>query len=307
MIKRILQELHKFGIPNPQICELPISDLSLTAIAIKIDHSNRYELWKHFRNIKDEIGFYPVVTASCGDDKGSWEACVKEEDFFMRAPFTSNQSGLDVDPLSIIERSTTVDVSKVLEAHNRVYSEDLVDYVPSSIDDIRHEFDKAPTEQDVLTAMASGQAQDYFQLQRWLFDWQLQNVGIESMKKQDSSFLDWYEPQEQAEVLMLLPTINGYEALAYIHWYGAESVSSESAIAMLRKWNKEYGAELVAHYGTMLHLTADHIPSDPHQAFNLAMEQEALAPSTTALPGATLSNLATALLTKNNWFLHEKP
>lgn len=67
--------------------------------------------------------------------------------------------------------------------------------------------------------MASGQAQDYFQLQRWLFDWQLQNVGIESMKKQDSFFLDWYEPQEQAEVLMLLPTINGYEALAYIHWY----------------------------------------------------------------------------------------
>ena len=307
MIKRILQELHKFGMPNPQICELPISGLSLTAIAIKIDSSTRYQLWQHFQNIKDEIGFYPVVTAACGDDKGSWEVCVKEEDFFMRDPFTSNQAGIDVDPLSIIKRSTNVNVSKIIVEHTRVYSEDLVDQVPYSIDNIQHAFDKAPTEQDVLTAMASGQAQDYFQLQRWLYDWQLQNVGIEAMKQQDSSFLDWYEPQRQAELLMLLPTINGYEALAYMHWYGAESVSSESAIAMLKKWNKEYGAELVAHYGTMLHLTTDRLPSDPHQAFSLAMEQEALAPCTTVLPGATLSDLAAALLTKKNWFLHERP
>ena len=104
-----------------------------------------------------------------------------------------------------------------------------------------------------------------------------------------------------------MPTINSWEIPAYISWYGAESCSSELVVALLKYWHEKYGAELVAHYGTMLQLVTQTLPTSPEEAFRLAWEQQVIAPCTTCLPGISLRNHAREMLHCHQWFLHERP
>lgn len=305
-MKRIVQELEEFGLQNASVLQLSVPSLNSPAYAIKVNKANRYELWDHFRNLKASLGLYPVVTATWGAASASWEDCIRNEDFFMRFPFENDSPGLNVAPNAILQRAQQSDFRGILEDHNESYSEDLVDQIEYNIEHIQRQYDKAPFEQNILSAMSAQKIQNYYDLHRWLFHWQMQEVGEARLKQGDTSFLDWYDPQGQVEAMLLLPIDNGYDALAYMHWYGAEGITTERVIAMLRYWQENFGAELVAHYGTMLHMTCKTLPN-MHQAFQLAMEQEALAPCTTVLPGATLTDLAAALTTRFNWFLHERP
>ncbi|HIK18118.1 MAG TPA: DUF4253 domain-containing protein [Leptolyngbyaceae cyanobacterium M33_DOE_097] len=95
--------------------------------------------------------------------------------------------------------------------------------------------------------------------------------------------------------------------LAYLHWFGAWASGTPVVIGFLKQWHQRYNAELVCHYGTMLQLTVEKRPATPAEAFDLAWQQEALAPCTTLLPGVTLRDHARSLLTVNRWFLHERP
>lgn len=40
--------------------------------------------------------------------------------------------------------------------------------------------------------------------------------------------------------------------MAYLRWYGTSDYGAEHYIALGRSWERRFGAELVAHYGTML-------------------------------------------------------
>jgi hypothetical protein len=47
--------------------------------------------------------------------------------------------------------------------------------------------------------------------------------------------------------------VHGWQVAAYVSFFGAEVPGgAERLIAVLRSWHERYGAELVAHYGTML-------------------------------------------------------
>lgn len=104
-----------------------------------------------------------------------------------------------------------------------------------------------------------------------------------------------------------MPTANGWEIPAYINWYAASRGNSQSVVALLRAWQLQHGAELVAHYGTMLHFTVQQRPRTVNEAYHLAWQQAAIAPCTLTLPGVALRNHARALLHADRWFLREQP
>jgi hypothetical protein len=120
--------------------------------------------------------------------------------------------------------------------------------------------------------------------------------------------LDWFEPSaDQSTELVLLPTPRSWESLAYHSWYAMEGQPSSPFIALLRSWERRYGAELVAHWGTMLQLVVANPPRTLEDATALAREHIAVAPCTTALPGLSIASYARALVGRTTWFLHERP
>ncbi len=119
---------------------------------------------------------------------------------------------------------------------------------------------------------------------------------------------DWFEPTNQLVSLLLLPDPSPENALAYLHWFAAShSLPSHVLIAVLRRWHETFGAELVAHWGTMLQLVVSRRPASAGEALALARQQELVAPCTTTLPGASTEEHAATLLSSDRWFLHERP
>lgn len=123
-----------------------------------------------------------------------------------------------------------------------------------------------------------------------------------------TAYLDWFQPSgHELQVLLLLPTPHGWSAPAWLHWFGAERCQSEAVISVLRAWEQTHGAELVAHYGTMLQCQLPGPLTDLTTARQVAEEHELLAPCTLMLPGVSRAEHAQALLQVRRWFLHERP
>ncbi|MBF2096956.1 MAG: DUF4253 domain-containing protein [Gloeomargaritaceae cyanobacterium C42_A2020_066] len=159
--------------------------------------------------------------------------------------------------------------------------------------------------EDFLT---SQHIHSHFGLERCFFEWERHNVADAlALKTDDLTYLDWFDAHADGLVLLLMPSPRSWEGSAYIHWFGSESHSSQLTVAMLHHWHLRYGAELVAHYGTMLELITTRLPETPEEALQLAWEQETLAPCTTLLPGVCLRDHARSLLHTHRWFLHERP
>ncbi|MCU1691160.1 MAG: hypothetical protein JWM64_251 [Frankiales bacterium] len=88
---------------------------------------------------------------------------------------------------------------------------------------------------------------------RWLFTAQQQEPALR--EQVDVAWLtgtgNWYEPQTVA--LALLPTEHGWLAPAWLSFHSCEHGDREAGlVAVQREWQQRYGAELVAHWGTML-------------------------------------------------------
>ena len=306
-MEHLQQELKALGLDTVQTLALAIPLSSQQAYAIEVTAQNKLKVWQHFKDRKNELGWYPVLTAAWGPESKNWPTQVNAEDFFSRFYFAEETPGQDLSPAAVIARAAQAESASVLTAHNRMYSEYLEDTVHVYTEAFAHEFGEQPDATEILSAMANGQIQDYFGLGQWCWNWALNTLGLERLAQSSSAFLDGYEPQNQTELLLLLPTTTSEEVIAYIHWYGACTTSTAKAMHMLKSWRQRYGAEIVAHYGTMLHLKVGIKPTDPAEAFVLATEQEAFAPCTTVLPGATLCDLAIALMQRESWFLHERP
>lgn len=118
--------------------------------------------------------------------------------------------------------------------------------------------------------------------------------------------LEWFEPEE-ATAIILLPRATSEAALAYIGFFGAWGDGAVAFVALARRWREMYGAELVAHYGTMLEFVVEHPPASFEQACTLAREQLAFALCTTYLPSLTLGDHARSLVGRDTWFLHQRP
>jgi hypothetical protein len=78
-------------------------------------------------------------------------------------------------------------------------------------------------------------------------------------------------------------------------------------VAVLHHWSDRFGAELVAHYGTMLQFVVDRPPTTLDDAFIVAWQQELVAECTTVKPGVPVRHHARVLVGRERWFLHDRP
>jgi hypothetical protein len=306
-MEAIQKELKILGLESAQTLALEIPLSTQQAYAIEVTADNKHQVWQHFKNRQDALGVYPVLTATWGPQGAAWSVHVTAEDFFSRFYFAEESPGQDLSPEAIIARAAHAHSESILADHNNRYSEDLKDYVSIYTEAFVYEFGEHPDEAEIFQAIATEQIQDYFALGQWYWNWAINTLGVERLSQTSSIFLNAYEPTGQTELLLLLPTTTSEAVIAYMHWYGACNTSTEKAMQLLKQWHDRYGAEIVAHYGTMLHLKVKKKPESPAEAFVLATEQEAFAPCTTVLSGATLCDLAIALMHRESWFLHERP
>jgi Domain of unknown function (DUF4253) len=280
------------------IRQLEIDESDEFAIEIKVPLNKALDAWHLMRAKLKGAQQYPVITE--GDN-----------DYFSRFYYREEEEAgklRGVSPRAIIAEVSTANLDDFLEKQRIARKEFLEDSIEFSLEETSERFGRCPNDSEVRELIHQNVIQSPVDLEKWLFEWELEHFDRDDvLTTPDTGYLGWYEPHSQLVSLMVLPIENGWDVLAYLHWFGACSAGTPVAIGFLRKWFQQYGAELVCHYGTMLQLEVESLPKTPEEAFELAWQQEALAECTTILPGVSLRHHARSLLSVNRWFLHERP
>ena len=302
-IRRVLAAL-EYG--DNEILKLDIEGASEKAYSIEVKGKEAIDLWAEFRTLFDETGMWPVVYASWGNATSTWREAVLNEQIFMRRPFSwdPGNEDKDVSPKQIIARSKNCSGAEIIKNYDSIYSEDLFETIEYELEKTKNTFGSCPALEDAH--QVAEKEKSIVAYEKWLLNWELDNYPNITADS-ESGYISWFEPEGQRQSLLLVPVNQPSDVLAYMHWFGAESVGSEVVISQLRDWGEKYGAELVAHYGTMLQFNVASPPNDLQEAFALATEQVALAPCTLALPGVSIREHARCLLDNERWFLHERP
>jgi len=309
-IQELETMLTGFGYADKAVLELSVPEHDVQAFAIEIAGDESITLWSAFRQSLEQTRRWPLLHACWGGPATPWAGTVENEDIFMRFPFASEaqRERADTSPAAIVAASEHATIEPVIATHATMMAETMLDELDYSLEATAQRCGDAPALDDVTAQLSAGEIDGYVALERWLLDWEIQHAAATyALKSEYDGHRQWFEPEGQAHSLLLLPDMDGAAAPAFAHWYGAETVGTDVVIAALRGWNGRYGAELVAHYGTMLHLNVARPPSTIEAAFDLALEQQAIAPCTTALPGVSLRDHARSLIGAETWFLHERP
>jgi Domain of unknown function (DUF4253) len=283
-----------------EIRQLAIDESDQSAFLIQVDRAIALAAWELMRSHLEQTKRYPILTTGWGSD-----------DFFARFYYQEEQSlGYlqSTSPAAILAEAASPDLAGFLESQKGRDAAYFEDAVASCLIETSERFGLAPDQSQIAALIQNGTIQSRFDIEKWLFDWELQHFSDQAgLAAPNTGYLDWFEPDGQTIPLLLLPIDNGWDALAYLHWYGACTIGTTVAINFLKQWHQQYGAELVCHYGTMLQLKVGRLPASPAAAFQLAWEQVAIAPCTIDLPGVSLRDHARALLSTEQWFLHERP
>jgi Domain of unknown function (DUF4253) len=282
--------------------QLPIPETDEVAFAIQVGLEDGINAWQVMRECLDQTQRWPVLIACWQNSYNLWEQNVVDNDLFSRFYFA--EEDVESSPASVIARAARVDLSAFMEARANLWIGDLEAELDFWIDQIRAAHDQAPPRSQLIDLINASQFSNLIELEQWLFNWESQNLNLPRLSPQDLSYLEGFEPRGQHLALILLPTAQGWESLAYLNFFGGYSAEG---IALLKKWQQHYQAELVCHYGTMLQFQVGLKPATPEAAFELAWEQIALAPCTIQLPGISIREHARALLQCDRWFLHERP
>lgn len=272
------------------------------AWAAQVPVPEREALWHVARALVEQgSGRWPVVTTLWS---GSAEAPGPEalaDDLFMRFPYEQGAARDDVSPRSFIATARGIGADEVLaELAESFYPLDEDD----QLDVWRGELAAAGVAGEACAGVDAAWAEcagDRLRFEHWLAALEKdQSVADPERGRQER-----FDPDNAW--LVLLPTPHSEEALAYLHWYGMERGRADGFIALLRRWRERYGAELWAHYGTMLEFRVRQPPQDFDSALALAREHDLAAPCTLALPGISLRHHALGLVGHGTWFLHERP
>lgn len=282
------------------IRQFAIDESDEFAFAIEVPRSHGLDAWHLMRSYLKDTQRYPLLVEGWGAD-----------DYFARFYYEEevNDGKLQgISPKEILATASTADLEAFLETKKDARKEYLEDSIEGSLARTRERFGASPDNFQIKALIDQQMIRSTVELEKWLFNWELQNFShVNAATALYTSYLDWFEPDSRTATLLLLPVENGWDSLAYIHWFGACSAGTPVAIGFLKQWHQHYDAELVCHYGTMLQLNVGRLPETPEEAFELAWQQEALAECTTMLPGITLRDHARSLLMMKRWFLHERP
>lgn len=293
-----LAALDWLALPVPGHGAADSGEIAWTA---QVPVAERLALWQAARALVAQgSGRWPVVTTLWTGSTESPDAQALAEELFMRFPYEQGAARDDVSPYSFVVTARTFDPEGLLaELAESSYPLDEKD----QLDAWRSELAAAGVSADDTgfnTAWADC-AGDRLRFERWLATLEASQGAADPERGRQERF----DPDNAW--LVLLPTPHSEEALAYLHWYGMERGPADGFIALLRRWREQHGAELWAHYGTMLEFEVGQPPEDFDTALVLAREHDLAAPCTLALPGIALRHHALGLVGHSTWFLHERP
>ncbi len=271
------------------------------AWAAQVPVPERQALWQAARALVAQgSGRWPVVTTLWTGSAEAPDAEALAEDLFMRFPYEQGAARDDVSPRSFVSTARALDpedlLAELVEGAYPLDEEDQLDAWRSELEAAGISADDAGF--DAAWAECAG---DRLRFERWLAALEASRGASDPERGRQERF----DPDNAW--LVLLPTPHSEEALAYLHWYGMERGPADGFIALLRRWREQHGAELWAHYGTMLEFAVRQPPADFDTALVLAREQDLAAPCTLSLPGIALRHHALGLVGHGTWFLHERP
>jgi hypothetical protein len=290
------------------VIDLPILDTGQSAFAIEITPAEIESAWRVAHGLVGHTGRVPLVVTSWSGSQSAagFENGFRNEDLFMRFPYEqcTMSSAADATPAAILRAADAVDVPAFVEslAVRRDRLRPLQKVLDLELDATRYHLGSAPTKQDVQHARLDGRPiTTAFDLDRFLLDWE-RNQG--ALPAPSDARQPWFDPGIAS--LLFMPTTSSWDCLAYIHWWGMFA-GAERYIALGREWSRRFGAELVAHYGTMLQCLVSSPPATVEVAWELGRQHDLIAPCTLALPGIHLRHYAAGLCGYDRWFLHERP
>lgn len=147
---------------------------------------------------------------------------------------------------------------------------------------------------------------DLDRFERVLFEWE--EAERPTTATEGGGHLDWQPWFDGICGLLLMPTAHSWQVPAYTSFFGASRpLGHEALVRVMREWHERFGAELVASWGTELQFRVARPPTDVETAYELALQQAAVAESTIAGPGISVRQHARALLQRHDWYLHERP
>lgn len=277
------------------------TDSGEIAWAAQVPVGERQALWQAARALVERgSGRWPVVTTLWSGSTEAPDADALAKDLFMRFPYEQGAARDDVSPRSFIATARSLNPEDLLAelagSSCPLDEEDQLKVWRSELVSAGVSVDAAGF--DAVWADCAG---DRLRFEHWLATLEASHGAADPECGRQERF----DPDNAW--LVLLPTPHSEEALAYLHWYGMERGPADGFIALLRRWREQHGAELWAHYGTMLEFVVGQPPEDFDTALALAREHDLAAPCTLALPGIALRHHALGLVGHGTWFLHERP
>lgn len=279
-----------------ELNEVPLPEGGGSTWVVDTPAGDIVPLWTEARDALKPLGLYPVATTTWG------EADWVKADLFDRFYYGDNSA-----PDTVISRSRTLTIEEALDcfpSSGEWAMENWEDVVTHHLGLTERHYGDAPGAADLGDARRG----DELALERRLLNWEealrpTPETGIRSES------YGWYDPRPRDPVgLVLLPLAEPCHAAAYLSFYGAEGEGQhEALIRLMCSWQQDFGAQLVASWGTMLQLVASKPPATLEAAFDLAAQHVRLAPCTTQLPGEGVRDLARHLWRGERWFLHERP
>ncbi len=252
--------------------------------------------WSAARAVLDRTGRWPVVVTDWLGG-GTFEAAL-------------NGAAGAASPEAICARAEAVDPDAALAEVEALADaerwEEWDDEIRFELEATAATHGSSPGLADVRVALGDDPGRRT--LERWLFAWELAaESGRTTPEPPVGGHLDWYVPSDECAVV-LLPTVDGWQAPAWVPFFGAEGEGgTERLIAVMRTWHDRFGAEIVAHWGTMLQFVVGRPPATAAEAFPVAMAHDLLATATLPLPGVSVRAHARALVGRPTWFLHDRP
>jgi Domain of unknown function (DUF4253) len=301
-----------------KVISLDIPQSDAQAFAIQIHPENGIEAWELMRSLIVQTKCYPVIVDSQEYPSTSedWEQSMRGSNFFSRWYYEEEVNGREdqaVDIQSIIARSQLFDIDQFIEEDEDYFWDQFEDEERSEmlmgfIDKIRERYGSAPTLDQLKLIVTGDGDHESIKLEKWLFEWEISHFDHDKVAAFTGKKFqhDWFNKYQKHIALMLLPTENGWETLAYLHWYGSLFLTSGGAIAFLKKWYEQHQAELVCHYGTVIELKVPKLPRTIQEAFNFAVEHSIFSGYTVSNSGS-IREYARELMHYYHWYFHERP
>ena len=248
-----------------------------TVLVHGIDPTRLLDAWRAARSVLDVTGRWPVFT---GPGELYHEPSTDEVVQLAEA-------AVAVDPWSVYR--TWVD--------DEPLDEERVDRWVSAFFDA----DVAARVRRELSFPTTDAAVD-----RWIWDTLLADTGLRERAHTQASYLvgtgTWHLMREVQ--LVLLPTPHQWLSPLWTSYFGATCANGvEGLAAAIRQWEQQWGAELVACWGTMLQFVVARQPAEDEQAWQLARQLMAVGGSLQMQPW----ELALAVTRSDAWFLHDRP